>query len=337
MNKLTGFCLAASLVVGVMPQQASANLTWEYNWEDAFAADGASQTVVGGSGDGFILPPDTSGDVNKLTFLAESVVLFDAGGSSTIVGSQFTDYVYGNITGLLDGNTNVEGATYGSGSAATGVEFLEGNHEITFSIEMRGTQTTLQNYTIDSIQEFNFYFDAGTITVNQDGVTYTALGYTQADYTDLDTLDDGIIVETASYVFGSGVQNIQGLPDGAIDLIVSLTDVLSTIDPAYGEFELFENDYAMVLGTTDGNNNLCSGGVAVAGADGGTQTCISSAAAILSQFGVSPDLLDTRAFFFTQNDGSFEKVSVIPEPSLLGLIGLGFVAFGLAASRRKMA
>ena len=67
------------------------------------------------------------------------------------IGDTFVNYVAVRITGITDFNDS---------SLLTGTNYAQ-THELTVLMELSGTQTELKSYTIDSLDAFEIYFDAG--------------------------------------------------------------------------------------------------------------------------------------------------------------------------------
>lgn len=307
MKRIRNTLLAAAVGLAVLPATASASAVWQFNYADAFAADG--QTYVGNGA------PLT----DELKFTAESVVAFrDMDGSGTISeGDTFTSYIFARVDQMnLNGNNNTD-IRYGVGFPGDGIP---GNREVTLMIKASGVQLDAQNYDVRSIDMMDWYFDAGDANGG---------GYTTADFADLSTFVDGKIVERSALISGGGT-NAALVPDGTINLTVEMIDVLSTLNGGiYDPFELIRDpqfNAQMVVGLTDSNNNRC------VSPQGGTASCFSSLGAILAGFDGLVDPFDFA--FHTRSDGSFVKSVVeIPNPGSVALLSLGL--FGIAAANAK--
>lgn len=305
MNNLRKAVMYSALAAALLPGIANAGVDWQFNYADAFTADGA---VRGAN------TPALSPVTNELKFTAESVVTFkDLDGSGGIsTGDTFKDYIFLRVDQMFKNGVNVSDVRYGQGFNIPG---FEGNHEITIKIMATGHQVNPLEYVADSLTLMNWYFDGGT-----DAVGGGVLGYTAADFANLASIEDGTIVETSSLIKGAGV-NASLIPDGALNMTVSMNDILSTLGN-YGEFEILSGNLTLldITGTVDSNNNRCAD-------SGGGAACSSTTATILAAFGASAD----DYTFHTKSDGSFSKV---PEPATLTLLGIGMLGMGWKARRR---
>lgn len=235
-----------------------------------------------------------SGVVDELKFTAESVVVFN--GQPFTAGTTFTDYVTLRVDQLFN-NGNLALTPYGPTNSM----------EITAVAVLQGVQTSNIEYDITGGQLFLFY----------DGPNG---GYTQAVFQDLSAFVDGALVEGSNQITGSG-GNLTNAPDGALDLFVALIDLV-----AEGDFELLRVGEENVagqhfLGITNSNNALC----------GGNQTCASTQAAILSFFEV--ELGQNQTAFHTRSDGSIEKLTAVPAPGTLLLLGVAMLGLGFGWRR----
>ena len=306
--------LSAAIAAALLPGVASAGVDWQFNYADGFAAEGETRGAA---------TPELSPITDELKFTAESVVTFnDIDNSGNITtGDKFVDYIYVRVDQLFNNTVDVTDGRYGQGSPDLG---FPGNHEITLKIKATGTQVNPLEYVVDTVDIMNWYFDAGTDVV-VDGVITSVNGYTAADFANLATLEDGTIVETSDLVSGAGV-NASLIPDGALDLFVTLTDILSTL----GEYDEFEKlldpriTLAMITGTADSNNNRCQD-------SGGGAECASTIESVLAGF----DADELNLTFHTKSDGSFTKE--VSEPATLALLGMGLLGMGAVARRRKSA
>jgi len=270
------------LASAVMPGMVAADESWTVNYTDANTAGAL----------GIILNNTVSAVTDEYKYTAESVVAFNDNDNSGGIsgGDTFDDYVGFIIDQLNFGSINTFDTDYALG-----------NVQITGVITATGLQLDALNYIVTSAK-IDFYFDGALST-----------------FADFDTLVDGVYVQSGDGT-GAGVNGAL-VPDGAIDINFSLTDVLSTLGD-FGNFELFDPFVGLdeISFNTDSNNNACP-----------PASCGSSVADIESFFDFATG--DYDFFFHTRSDGSAIKEQ-IPEPEILALFGLGMLGFGLA--RRKV-
>lgn len=279
--------------------------------------------------------------VDEWNIFAQAVVGFqDVDTSGNISpGDKFEDFVNIRVTGFTDvGANDITPATYGT---QTGDKF-----ELTAQAQFTGKQTGNNTYSVDATDfVFDVFFDADTGTTANTPSNFSVAG----------TFSDGINVETGVLVAGGGVNDTPVLPDGTIDLVVALIDLLSfnscSIDPfAFcGPLELdsdeqpFEIAFPFLLGLVDANNNLLyqSGGavpsipndnfIKALETDFTDLDCSGDLAACAGTINGGADF---DFYFLTRSDGSFNKATV-PEPTTLLLMGIGLLALGVRARSRK--
>lgn len=278
--------------------------------------------------------------VHDSQFLASSILGFHdldaSGGIST--GDTFQDYTVFRIRSFTNAaGDNITPAGYGS------------THEITVKAAFSGVQLTNNTYQVTAIELAEVYFDSGAT-------------FTTASFTDLNTFQDGLLVETMSGpARPSGGNNSGPLePNGTIDIIAEVADNLHNL--VAGEFfELtdggapLETTFDSILGDFDADNDATPPGLPLGGLNGTERPELNPAggfADVFAAFGLAgtqnadgtiTSLSDTNSGVFnfgfaTRSDGSFVKaaVAVVPEPSTLLLLGGGLIA-SCIWKRRRMA
>jgi hypothetical protein len=313
--------LLAGLIAAALPLTANAGIDFTFNYADANAAEGYTPTLNGGAGLNYTASPSAVTD--ELKFTAESLVRFTSGDPFT-AGSTFTDYILVRIDQLFD-NGSANNDVYNLPPALK-------DREITLQLVFSGTFIDDQNFVVNDLgpgEGIEVFYDAGPSAACP-GPLCSGVGgsLTLANFVDgaLGNFVDGTLVEQASALAGGGV-TAETVPDGAIDLFITLQDILSTIGP-YDPFELNalgELLLGTVVAVSNGNNALCND-------DGGLQACGTTEAGLGAFFGVATG----ANTFHTRTDGSVEKeVLVVPEPGTLALFGLAAIAAAGLSRRRK--
>ncbi|TWT33793.1 hypothetical protein KOR34_36270 [Posidoniimonas corsicana] len=271
-------------------------------------------------------------NVDEWGFEARSFIGFTdggVGGAGVIsAGDTFKDYIAVQVTGFEPaGGGNITPLRYGGGVAGK-------THELTALVEISGVQLTNNTYAITGLSRFDIYFDAGDSTDPSLGPTGGVdYAYTPADFSNLNTFDDGTLVESAGLVAGGGNNSGPVLPNGTISLVLTL------IDQIVGD--TFEIDFldqngsplaigGLHLGLADANNLLDN------------TTLVS---AIATKFGFNPGVAnspppglyvggDFDFGFASSSEGSLNKV-LIPEPTTF-LVWSVLAMTALSARRHRV-
>jgi hypothetical protein len=345
LNRIAVSCLAVGLALfGAATNAQGAPVV--YDWNFFGASGGTVPNIVG---------------IDDAQLLAGSILGFrdlDAsGGIST--GDTFQDYSMIRITGFTGpGGGNVTPLTYGTGPGR--------DHEITIKMAFHGHQISPNQYVVDGIDLFEVYMDFGLL-------------FSGSDFFNLTTFENdpfvlGDHVETGDKG-GPGGGNNAGptSPNGTIDVIVRMFDLLHTFDPEgdYAELDTVTKEgldtagLVVLQGIFDADNKVSPpapllGGlnagtfvgpgagtlvvtgyadvyaVPFAGNDGGMAGGLAGLQNPDGTIALLADVNGPFSFGFqTNSNGSYVKaVQIIPEPSAIVLWGL-FSAFGLAYSRRR--
>jgi hypothetical protein len=294
--------LLAASMAALAPLNASAALTWSYDWASADALVGASGTRP------------LSNPTDEVKFTVESVVRFiDNDMNSHIsAGDTFIDYIVLRFDQLL-----LAGSDNGETNAGYGGPRASGSRQITLTTVLSGIQTGTDSYTVNPGGTIDFIYDAGA-------------GYTEADFAALNTFNDsnggpGRAVQTGRVVAPSaGLNNSPTIPDGKIDLTVLLENTLMP-----GGFEVAAQGGALAglrFGLFDADNAVCAD-------SGGAAACVSSADKILSFF-KAPNMGANQFEFHTRSERSMTMILGVPEPGGLALLGAALLGWGAVQRRR---
>lgn len=297
-------------------------------------------------------------DINQMSYFGHSVVSFDSNPfiptPSGKVG--FDDYIVLRFDQFQQGATNRLNDFTGYGKSAG---FPGSPHQLTFVTHVRGTfnQATGQiEMSSGSVQSANFVFDVtGTGSAANGNVANT---YSQADFTDVTTLNNGLVVEVGTDpLSGTGVLHTQGGAAVATNLIfnMQLEDVLGTLPGGHGPFEFIaggvgpnefvfgsggdENDLDILDPDTDvdfaGFNSVFGSSTYYNGPTDAANI-LKNGAALVGPIGtyMYQDSVTGRFTMVAQNKGKFTK-SIVPEPATAALAFLGLAGLARATGRRK--
>lgn len=327
MLKKTLLSTALMLAMGGLASSAQAVDINDYtlNFSDA-------STAMGGGAIANVL------HVDEWKFTAFSVVgFYDNDGSKSITaGDKYEDFVNVRIDGFQDkfGN-NISVPGYGT------------THELSVITEFGGTQQVSGPpgaYSVDFMKRFDVIFDTTTPTNT----------FTPANTTVIGSFSNGLVVENGTLIAGSGANNLTTLPDGTIDLIIKLNDLLHTMACGNTNCGYFEKDLltdagilvdvgGLLLGLVDANNlgqyssltGVAPGApqkavIDLKDAEFANLGCTYDANGVPTCTGQGGKKFDF--IFVTKSDGSLNKV---PEPGTLLLLGGGLLGLGANAYRRR--
>jgi hypothetical protein len=293
-------------------------IVWTWNYVDGSAADGQALPVNS-------LPLD------QAQYKAESITVYPGlAGQIPGAGATFSGYTFFRLTDMSLGGKAVP---FGDGTFTYGI-----THEITGVIFYTGHHTDPQNFVFDS-GTVRVFFDAGAnCTPGVNCPPTGTAGFTISDFADLTTFTDGVEVEIGKALgIGGVIANPAVVANGSSDFVFAMTDLLSQISDCgasgtepcgYNPWELTEGQD--IIAVTDNDNKVCG----TAGA-----TCFSTFEAIRlagnTLFGnnIANNPADLQEFL--QNDGSLEKISAVPLPASLLLMGVGLSAVGILARRSR--
>ena len=352
---LAGMTTAALLSAGTASAIGAVG-SFDLNFESAADILGATYTTTPGAYRNLA----NINDINQMSYFGHSVISFDqnpfAPSPTGKVG--FDDYIVLRFDQFQKGSVNRLDDDTGYGKTNDG-------HQLTFITHVRGTFNQLTGkieMAGGSVKSADFIFDVdGGGSAGNGNVMNT---YSKADFTKLETLQNGLVVEVGGDpITGVGDLTQSGLnpndPVISTSLIFNmmLTDVLGGLTGANGPFEFIDglgaNDFIFGSGGDENDLDILDPAVLNNGAGNfidfeGFETVFGSntyyngpklnSHTIKNGSGISKFVYedsDTGRFFMVaQNKGKFEK-NIVPEPASAALALLGLAGIARVTRRRK--